>query len=200
MSTDATHLRLLSGGAGAAQPASGLGAALGNPQPPAPACRRGAGRPWDETTAWWLPEGAAARRCAQEAAERGLPIDLVAAVLIERGVASIELGAVDARIVGELDRRAAQSRPTGAVGGPAAAYLRQLSGATPRARAASALAPVSLPGRVAARITDVEDDAIAAMLQGHLDGALAWERAAVLEGRTIAEWSAWHALTLIAAR
>lgn len=103
-----------------------------------------------------------------------------------------------ATIVAALDDLASRVRPAGPVSGAAAIYLRQLAVSDTPCSSPPTRLPTSvcLPVRVAGRLTAGNDQEVSALLDGDLGLALAWERAAVLHGRTIAEWAMWQALGL----
>ncbi len=178
---------------------SGLGAAVGVAQKVAsPVRRNAAGRPWDQLAPWWLPECPSSTRLFKAAAARGLIVDVAASVTIERSLAISELAQIAPALIVELDSLALRARPRRVVGGGAATYLRQLTaGRSASGRCASRLGPVSLPGRVCVRLASVSDDEVADLLAGDLDAAVRWERASLLEGRTIAEWATSQALVLV---
>lgn len=197
MPTPETHLRLVDRGCTEESDVSRLGPARGNPEVPRPPQRRtAAGRPWDELAAFWLPQCAAVEGLAVAAVTRGIEFGLAVAATIERSLAASEIARISTSVVPELDELACRTQVAGAYRGAAVVYLRQLEGGASVARG-SALGPVTVPGRLAVRLQPFDEDGVAALLDGDLDIALAWERAAVLEGRTITEWAMVRALSLV---
>jgi hypothetical protein len=205
MSRRRSHLRVLvSGRASAGEQRSGLGPAVGAARPVMPQPRRtAAGRPWDELAPWWLPTGPATARLTAAAGAAGLDIGLAASLIIERSLACRDLERIGRGLPSLLDERARDAAPDAAVSGSTAAYLRQLlgnGGIASRTRQPWGDGPVSLPGRVTLRLADASDEEVAALLDGELRLAIAWERAAVLDRRTIGEWAALHGALLLSWR
>jgi hypothetical protein len=127
----------------------------------------------------------------------GISPEVALAVTLERSIAVLDLGSAGIEIVPELDALASESRPGGPVGGAAALYLRQLSGGgRENGGSRSARGPFALPGRLVARLACFEQAALPALFGGDLGAAIAWERAALLQARTIGEWAALQALAL----
>jgi hypothetical protein len=196
-----SHLRLLAHESGS-ESLSALGAAFGVPAEPLRHPRRTApGRPWDEMSPWWAPQHPIVRRLAVAAAEHCLAFDIAAAVAIERSLAVNEIADLQANLVAAIDQRALAARARRTVGGACAVYLRQLAGGqSARAHCSAPGVPVSLPGRLTARLVSFDDEYVIGLLDGDLALALAWERAAVLEARTIGEWASLQALELLSAQ
>lgn len=153
-------------------------------------------RPGDQLEPWWIDQTRAVRALAQSAACRRLPVDTAIALLIEIRFALDDVADATVAVVDALDEIARQQRVEGALPGSYASYLRTL---THGADAAEHPLPdgritVALPVRLGARLARAGGPA--ALLEPHrLDQAIAWEIAAVIEGRTIGEWAAWHALS-----
>lgn len=196
--TKESHLRLLTHEADGGSP-SALGAALGIPAEPLRHPRRTApGRPWDEISPWWVPQHPIVRHLAAAAAKHGIAFDIAAAVTIERSLAVNEIANQQANLVTAIDQQALAARARRTVGGACAVYLRQLAGGqTARAHCSAPGVPISLPGRLTARLVSFDEEYVIELLDGDLALALAWERAAVLEARTIGEWASLRALGLL---
>jgi len=200
MAGQVSHLRLVD--RGPPEPASGLGPAVGQPRPPSRARRRLApGRPWDQLAAWWPPEHPAATGLVNHARASGIAPEIAFAVTLERSIAVGDLARAGIEMVPELDALASDARPAGPIGGSASLYLRQLSaGARERDGSRSAHGPFALPGRLVARLAHIEREALPGLLEGDLGCSLAWERAALLQARTICEWASLQALALSGAQ
>ena len=197
MSVDAPHLRLLEYSE-PGEDSSGLGAAYGVAAQPVQRRRTAAGRPWDELAPWWAPEHVDTRRLASVSSELGISFDIAVTVTIERSLAVRELTPLRDDLVDEIDGRARSARTRQALGGAAAVYLRQLAGTQTRQMTTSVpVGPLSIPARLTARLVQMDAQETIEFLQGDLTLALAWERAAILESRTIGEWAATQALRLL---
>jgi hypothetical protein len=126
-----------------------------------------------------------------EAHRVGLPLETAIALALERRIALDDLVAVrfpERTAIEYLDAAAAVTRPRHELGGAMSSYLRLLG--TPQCSSRSvrpkcALVPVPL--RVYARA--VHMDLSHALVAEAPAQALAWERAAVLETRTLLEWA-----------
>jgi hypothetical protein len=124
-----------------------------------------------------------------------LLFEIAASVVLERSLAIAELAQVNPTLIPKLDSRATSAPPAIPATGPGFAYFKQLSGtaATPTSLMPYG-APISIPGRVATILADRTDAEITALLAGDLELSVAWEVAALLQAKTIAEWAAWEAL------
>jgi hypothetical protein len=136
-------------------------------------------------------------RLRRSAISIGVAVEIAVAVSLERSLAVEEIKALDHALVGVLDERAAAARTEQNLTGAAAVYLRQIVGGSGGAPTPSVTGPLSIPVRVAARLSGASDERLVALLEGDLALALQWERAAILENRTIAEWASWQALRLL---
>jgi hypothetical protein len=114
--------------------------------------------------------------------------DRAYSLLLERRLLLEDLECLDGapvELVAALDDAADQTKAALALDGPSSRYLRSL--ARPIRRAAVAptfLVPVPL--RVYARAADLTPEAV--IKAGAVAQAVAWERASVASGRTMAEW------------
>lgn len=152
-------------------------------------------RPADRCEPWPVDDGMQLRALAAAAATGGISLELAAVVVVERALLAGELAGrgVD-ELAGRLDGEAARARVAVELSEPLSAYLGALSGRR-RGGAAGPLPrllvlPMRLTERILARRGPPQLDAVL------LPSALAWERAAVLEGRTMSEWAAVKALEL----
>jgi hypothetical protein len=129
-------------------------------------------------------------------------VDLAVAVTLERSLAAADLAGAGIEIVARLDALAVDVRPSGAVGGATALYLRQLSGGERRERGSprNRVGPFSLPGRLVARLASLDGEAVPGLLEGDLELSIAWERAALLEARTVGEWASLKAVDVLTAQ
>lgn len=136
-------------------------------------------------------EEALQARLSEVAAEAGVTASVAASVLLEAGLAVVDLeeaGVRDAAAV--LDRRAssvARSRPISAAEGD---YLRTLT--IRRRHRPHDRAPLSVPVRLLARLHERDLDALAGIVP--LEQALRWERHSLEEGRILGEWALLAAL------
>ena len=154
-------------------------------------------RPSDRLEPWIIGVQTAADFAAA-AIELGVPFQLAAIVVVERTLAEADLEACGAAgVIRHLDATAQASAVALELSEPQSAYLRALSrplserlvGSSRESRLRRSVAlPMRLTERIGAADIDqlLKSDAIAS--------ALAWERAAVLEGRTMSEWAALRAL------
>jgi hypothetical protein len=151
-------------------------------------------RPADRCEPWPITERAQVHALAIAAARYGVSLELAAVLVVERALLAGELAEhwrheLDDR----LDAEALEARVAVELSEPLSAYLAALSGHT-RVEARSLPRMLALPMRLTERI-------LARQGQPQLDAALltsalAWERAAVLEGRSMSEWAALKALAL----
>jgi len=151
-------------------------------------------RPADRCEPWPLDQHATVASLARAAANLGVAFSLAAALTVERSLLTDDLAELDcADIAARLDVTAAQATVSIELSEPLSAYLRALSGhdaapAQPLPRS------VPLPMRLTERIGPRGPGHL---LDGSLlTSALAWERAALLSGRTMSEWAALKAFGL----
>jgi hypothetical protein len=149
-------------------------------------------RPADRVDPWPVRDNAALRPLVAAARARRLPIETSAVLVIERAL--LEDDDLLMRPAGTptaLDAAAAAAHVTIALSEPQRAYLATLRGACTSHDS-------SLPRliRIPMRLTDrIGDGGVERLLRADLvDSALAWEQAAVLAGRTMAEWAMCAAL------
>jgi hypothetical protein len=130
----------------------------------------------DETRALFIRECQAARVVPERA--YGL--------LLERRLLLDDLIGIDATgIERMLDSAASTARPALALDGASSTYLRSFSRpSTPLRPATKFLVPV--PVRVYARAAGLAPEVT--ITEGAVAQAVAWERASVIAGRTMAEW------------
>jgi hypothetical protein len=134
---------------------------------------------------------------AGEASRRGIEFSVAIATTIERSLSVRDIAQVDAIVVSELDDLAGDAVVASLPSGATAVYLRQLAGGA-RVGIASLTVPVNIPGRLASRLQALgNESAEALIMEGDLEKSLAWERAAVLEGRTITEWALSRTLSVL---
>lgn len=150
-------------------------------------------RPADRCEPWPVEDEPQLRALAAAAAG-GISLELAAVLLVERALLASELAAhgVD-ELADRLDAEAARATVAVELSEPLSAYLFALSG---RGRGAAGSLPrvLALPMRLTERILSRQGrPQLDAAL---LSSALAWERAAVLEGRTMSEWAAVKAFEL----
>ena len=151
-------------------------------------------RPADRCEPWPINDASSLRALAVAAAKCGVALELAAVLVVERALLTAELaphGLGD--LADRFDAEAACARVTFELSGSLSAYLAALSG---RDRSGGAMLPsiLALPMRLSERILAREGrPQFDATL---LASALAWERAAVLEGRTMSEWAAVKTLEL----
>lgn len=152
-------------------------------------------RPADRCERWAIEEAPGLRALAGAAARDGVSFGLAAVLVVERRLLAVELAmhGLDAELGRRLDVEASRAKVKVELSDSLSAYLAALSGhgrdsagSTPR----SVALPMRLTERILARQTRPEFDAAL------LPSALMWERAAVLEGRTMSEWAALKALEL----
>jgi hypothetical protein len=160
---------------------------------------RAAQRPGDRHASLPLNEIAAdvLRAVCQQAAAAGIPAELALSLALQRVLVESDLrGSLGDRAdatIAALDREAASAHVEGAVSDEYAAYVRALSTAAPyRTLAGTAPMPVRVLERLDAGELPRLIDA------GRVPSALAWERAAAISGRTMAEWAAFAALNELA--
>ncbi len=166
---------------------------------PEPTARPGWGgpppvaRPGDRCEPWPLDDRAAAP-LARTAADLGVAFELAAVVTVERSLLAEDLETVGlSDATATLDVAARAATVTGELSEPATAYLLALDrsmSARPRPRNILVL-PMRLTERVGLVAPESRLDAAL------LPSAIAWERAAVVAGRTMTEWAA---LLLLAGR
>jgi hypothetical protein len=134
-----------------------------------------------------LPSAEQAELLALAATEERVDFSLAAVVVVERMLIEEDL-----RLAGHgpaltiLDGAASATRVMVELSEPTSAYLRALEGGSAAASRVrdSVRLPMRLTERVGARTLERLLDA------RMLRSALAWERAAVLSGRTMSEWAA----------
>jgi hypothetical protein len=140
-----------------------------------------------------VPDCRAARTLAEKAVASGVEFPIAVSATVERSLARLDLSDAGLRVVAALDERARGARAQREIAGALSVYLRQIAGGA-RVERGRVGEPIPLPARVTGRlaVTNASDPAL--LLEGELDQALAWERAAVLSGRTISEWALAQAL------
>jgi hypothetical protein len=144
-------------------------------------------RPGDRVEPWPVCDDDVLRPLAAAARSRCLPTETSAVLVIERALLDDDdLLMHAAGTPTALDAAAAAARVIIALSEPQSAYLATLRGAcTSRDSSIPRLIPV--PMRLTERIGD---GGVERLLRTELlDSALAWEQAAVLAGRTMAEWA-----------
>ncbi|HST40086.1 MAG TPA: hypothetical protein VLK58_11280 [Conexibacter sp.] len=193
------------GGAG-----SDLGAALDECVVSRAAIRAG-----DRHEPWTLPAGDALHALADAAATAGVEFELAVRLCVERALVREDLRAAGADVA-RLDALAAAAVVAAPVDAADCAYLRRLTRRepAPQRRTLGDAVIVGLPARLSARLlaalpalTGEEPDGAAAaalddlLADANADvaSALAWEIAAVLDGRTISEWAPLAAMRALAA-
>lgn len=154
-----------------------------------------AARPADRCEPWPVEDGPQLRSLAAAADVCGLSLELAAVLVVERALLAGELAEYGFDgLPRRLDAMAARAKVTVELAEPLSAYLAALSRRRPRGAAGSLprllAVPMRLTERILARPGRPQLDATL------LRSALAWERAAVLEGRTMSEWAAVKALEL----
>jgi hypothetical protein len=151
-------------------------------------------RPSDRCEPWPTDDDDRLTSLAGAAAELGVSLDLAVIVVVERSLVADDL--VDRardEIVERLDAEAAKAFVAIELSEPLSAYLCAL---TSYDRAAARLLPrlIALPMRLTERIG--AQGPTARLDAALLKSALSWERAAVLQGRTMSEWATLKALEL----
>lgn len=150
-------------------------------------------RPYERLEPWPLTEETA-RRLAAAANARQLPFETTGALVVERTLLARDLSMPGRdSFTTALDEIASRMRVERALTEPQSAYLRALSPSRlPAVRTANLPHLLPLPMRLIERIGEGGlDGAVDVTL---LESALLWERAAVLNGRTMSEWAALTAL------
>ncbi|MDW5597224.1 hypothetical protein VSS74_22950 [Conexibacter stalactiti] len=157
---------------------------------------RAAVRAGDRHEPWTLPVGGALAAVADAAATAGVEFELAVRLCAEAALVRDDLRAVGAG-VGALDALAGAAVVATRVDASDCAYLRRLTrrGAQERRTLGDAVI-VGLPARLSARLLAVDVDDLLA--NADVESALAWEIAAVLDGRTISEWAPLAALRALA--
>jgi hypothetical protein len=176
----AFELRVLRGGAAAAAHGGEI------------AATRTAVRAGDRHDPWTFAATPRLRALAAAAAALGVDLSLAVRVVIERELALGDLHAL-AVDPAPLDGIARAAHVDRALDAASAAYVRRLSGgdgAEPRALGEQVT--IGLPLRLSTRLSRA--GALDALLGDAVGDALAWELAAVMQGRTISEWAALTAL------
>jgi hypothetical protein len=122
----------------------------------------------------------AEHRLELSAGRASLPAELVGRLLVEADLLRRDQ---DRRSfpLDHLDQAAAEARVTRRLSAAESAYLKALRGSHEAGKAGALIVPVRLLGRVG------EVDLATAMLGDPLRAA-SWERAALLQGRTMSEW------------
>lgn len=174
---------------------------------------RAATRAGDRHDPWTFVASPALRQLADAAAAAGVDFELAMRIVVEGTLAEWELrsAGVDPAL---LDATAAQACAGAQLDEAARAYLRRLTAGRGAVAAGAADAPdafaapgaravadapragarefgdavtVGLPVRLSGRLLRVDLDALVA--SADVERALAWEVAALLDGRTISEWA-----------
>ena len=157
------------------------------------AASRTAVRAGDRHDPWTFAVTPRLRTLAATASALGVDLSLAVRVVVERGLTLRDLYALGVDPA-PLDAIARAARIDGALDAASAAYVRRLSGGDGAApRALGVQVTVGLPLRMSTRLSGAgELDAL--LVSDAVSAALAWELAAVLQGRTISEWAALTAL------
>ena len=158
-----------------------------HPIAPAPLFEPPAGRAGDWSETIWL-DGLDVDALAEEAGRRRLPVDLVAALLLERRLLVSDLDGVGlacADAVRVLDAAALQPRPVTGPGRLHVAYTRLLKRGDSASHDEARDRPLMIPLRLheAARLLDATTLRI-----GDIQQALEWECAAAADERFMREW------------
>jgi hypothetical protein len=141
-------------------------------------------RPGEAHEALPLPAGLA-EKVAAESAALGITNDLGATLLIEAGLILADTGPAALALSGE------SGCPDAALSAGVARYVRALTiGRRPGERRGAAPGVVAIPVRLVTRVAGHSLEDLTAEVE--LERALSWELAAVLEGRTMAEWVFRH--------
>jgi hypothetical protein len=151
-------------------------------------------RPADRCEPWPVEDGPQLRALAAAAASCGISTQLAAVLVVERVLLEGELAAYGRdELTGLLDAAAGRARVAIELSEPLSAYFAALS---PRRQGEEGSLPqvLALPMRLTERI-GVRGGCLR-LEAALLASALAWERAAVLEGRTMSEWAFVMALGL----
>jgi hypothetical protein len=151
-------------------------------------------RPADRCEPWPVEDSSRLHALAAAAAACGVSTELAAILVVERALLASDLAAHGLNeVLPRLNAVARHASVAVELTEPLSAYLRALSGRT-RTAAGSLPQALVLPMRLTERILARQgrprlDEAL-------LPLALAWERAAVLEGRTMSEWAVVKLLEL----
>ena len=141
-------------------------------------------RPGESHEALPLPAGLA-ESVASEAAAIGIANDLAATLLIEAGLVLADTGP------DVLSLSGANGCPDAALSAGVARYVRALTiSRRPRERRVPAPGVVAIPVRLITRVAGRSLEDLVGEVE--LERALSWELAAILEGRTMAEWVFRH--------
>lgn len=172
-------------------------------------------RAGDRHEPWTLPAGDALHALADAAAAAGVEFELAVRLCVERALVREDLRAAGADLA-RLDALAAAADVAAPVNAADCAYLRRLTrrDPAPQRRELGDAVIVGLPARLSARLltalpalageapggaaAEALDDLLADA-NADVESALAWEIAAVLDGRTISEWAPLAALRALAA-
>jgi len=151
-------------------------------------------RPSERCEPWPVDDQGRLRSLAAAAAERGVSLELAAIVVVERSLLADDLAARGhEEMAVRLDAEAARASVTIELSEQLSAYLCALSGHN-RDGSRSLPRLIALPMRLTERLGT---EGGAARLEAPLlESALRWERAAVLEGRTMSEWATLKVLEL----
>lgn len=169
--------------------------------PAAPLFAEPAGRRGD----WWEPISVDASTVSQllkEAVSRRLPIDLMAALLVERALvmsASAEAGFDTAEVSAVLGR-AAGAAATAGPGRLHTTYVRMLRSGEqnfePESEEQLARRDLQLPLRLHERVEEVD---LATLRDRELNEAIEWEVASAVSGESMREWALRELLSRAAA-
>jgi hypothetical protein len=153
-------------------------------------------RPVDHLEPWRVASVPCVQAVARAAAARGLHLDTAIALLCELRFSLEDLDELRVA-VDQLDEAAARSRIDVALPAADASYLRALLNGAKLSPEPSLPAhrTVGLPARLSARLARTHGP-VPLLTADDLDRAVAWEAAAVTEGRTLGEWAAWQAARL----
>lgn len=160
---------------------------------------RAAVRAGDRHEPWTLAVGDALRALAEAAAAAGVEFELAVRLCVETALVRDDLRPAGIDLA-QLDALAAAAVVATRVDAAGCAYLRRLTRreqASARPRALGDAVIVGLPARLSARLLAADLDDLLA--NADVESALAWEIAAVLDGRTISEWAPLAALRALAA-
>lgn len=128
----------------------------------------------------------------REAVEAGIDPPLALILCVEQALVLRDLG-TDDELIARFDAAAAISRVRAELSRATSAYLSALRPTSDNAaRSRGASGAWRLPVRLGDRVAPAD---LAWLVEtGSLNAAIAWERAAVLEGRTMGEWATLVAL------
>lgn len=142
-----------------------------------------------------MTETTALMTFAARASHLGLAPECAVALAVERRTIEKDLDHLHVArgpALARLDRAARSATVIHAVSATDSDYVRHLLGLAPLPVARGNCPAVAIPMRLVARASanEVEE----ALTLVNLEGAVAWEVAATIAGRTMSEWAAWELL------